>query len=246
MEKIFKLLNTTERKLAKPKSVRIAYFLFWPTPNLEDKFRKTFDKQFGVPVTWTPYSNGNAMTDAMMAGDIDISYSQGSVPFINETRSGIRLKLVDIAMEYGMGGTTCIVSKDINKKNAKEKLEGQTVAVPLGTMAEYVFDQTIKKFGINRNKLKIKNMLPEQGARAFVNGDVKLVALFGGNSIKTALTVGKRLLTIQEATAAGIVGIDITSVPEKFTKEYPEIVKNFIKINMRLILDLKKETLISK
>ena len=50
------------------------------------------------------------MTDAMLAGDIDISYSQGLVPFINAVKSNAPLKLVDIAMEYGMGGTTCVTS----------------------------------------------------------------------------------------------------------------------------------------
>jgi taurine transport system substrate-binding protein len=42
------------------------------------------------------------------------------------------------------GGTTCIVSNNsgISKNNAK-KLEGKKVAVPLGTMAEYIFDQTM-------------------------------------------------------------------------------------------------------
>ena len=48
-------------------------------------------------------------------------------------------------MEYGMGGTTCVTSNasGITKANATE-LEGKKVAVPLGTMAEYVFDESIK------------------------------------------------------------------------------------------------------
>ena len=65
------------------KEVRVAFFLEWPTPNQEDKVKKLFDKALGVPVKWTNFANGGAMTDAMLAGDIDISYSQGLVPFIN-------------------------------------------------------------------------------------------------------------------------------------------------------------------
>jgi taurine transport system substrate-binding protein len=44
-------------------------------------------------------------------------------------------------MEYGMGGTTCVTSNasGITKANGSE-LEGKKVAVPLGTMADYVFD----------------------------------------------------------------------------------------------------------
>ncbi len=39
------------------------------------------------------------------------SYSQGLVPFINAVKSKAPIKLVDIAMEYGMGGTTCVLER---------------------------------------------------------------------------------------------------------------------------------------
>ena len=55
--------------------VRVAFFLEWATPNQEAKVKKVFDDALGVPVKWTNFTNGGAMTDAMLAGDIDISYS---------------------------------------------------------------------------------------------------------------------------------------------------------------------------
>ena len=48
--------------------VRVAYFLEWPSPNLEDMMKKNFAKALGVPVKWTNFTNGGAMTDAMLAG----------------------------------------------------------------------------------------------------------------------------------------------------------------------------------
>ena len=72
---------------AAAKEVRVAFFLEWPTPNQEDKVKGLYEKALGVPVKWTNFSNGGAMTDAMLAGDIDISYSQGLVPFINAVKS---------------------------------------------------------------------------------------------------------------------------------------------------------------
>jgi taurine transport system substrate-binding protein len=211
--------------------VRVAFFLEWPTPNQEDKVKKMFDKALGVPVKWTNFTNGGAMTDAMLAGDIDISYSQGLVPFINAVKSKAPLKLVDIAMEYGMGGTTCVTSdaSGITKANATE-LEGKKVAVPLGTMAEYVFDESMKVVGADRNKMEVIQMDPEEGAAALVSGDVVMACLFGGNSIKAATEVGSRLLTVDEARNAGILGIDITSVTDKFMKENPGMVRTFIEV----------------
>ena len=211
--------------------VRVAFFLEWPTPNQEDKVKGLYEKALGVPVKWTNFSNGVAMTDAMLAGDIDISYSQGLMPYINAVKAKAPIKLVDIAMEYGMGGTTCVTSNasGITKANGSE-LEGKKVAVPLGTMAEYVFDESMKVVGADRNKMEVIQMDPEEGAAALVSGDVVMACLFGGNSIKAATEVGSRLLTVDEARNAGILGIDITSVTDKFMKENPGMVRTFIEV----------------
>ena len=213
------------------KEVRVAFFLEWPTPNQEDKVKGIYEKALGVPVKWTNFSNGGAMTDAMLAGDIDISYSQGLVPFINAVKSKAPLKLVDIAMEYGMGGTTCVTSNasGITKANGSE-LEGKKVAVPLGTMAEYVFDESMKVVGADRSKMDVIQMDPEEGAAALVSGDVVMACLFGGNSIKSATSVGSRLLSVDEARAGGIMGIDIVSVTNKFMKENPGMLKSFVEL----------------
>jgi len=245
------LTLTISAAFSAAKEVRVAFFLEWPTPNQEDKVKKTFDDALGVPVKWTNFSNGGAMTDAMLAGDIDISYSQGLVPFINAVKSNAPLKLVDIAMEYGMGGTTCVTSKasGITKANASE-LEGKKVAVPLGTMAEYVFDESMKVVGADKGKMEVIQMDPEEGAAAIVAGDVVMACLFGGNSIKAALTVGTRLLTVQEARDAGIKGIDITSVTTKFMKENPGMVRTFIEVtheaNARLAAGKSDMNIIAK
>merc|ERR1711964_391190 len=139
----FGLNPSTARAAAN--EVRIAFFLEWATPNQEDKVKKTFDKAFGVPVKWTNFATGGETTEAMLSGDIDISYSQGLTPFVNAVNAKAPLKLVDIAVLYGVGGTTCVVanSSGISKGNATE-LEGKKVAVPLGTMADYVFKETMR------------------------------------------------------------------------------------------------------
>ena len=212
------------------KEVRVAYFLEWPSPNLEDMQKKNFAKALGVPVKWTNFTNGGAMTDAMLAGDIDISYSQGLVPFINAVKSKAPIKLVDIAVIYGMGGTTCVAAKGIDKGNASSKLDGQKVAVPLGTMADYVFKETMRVVGADISKMSVVDMNPEDGSAAFINGDVAMACLFGGKSIAAAKEKGASLLTVKEAQDAGIAGIDITSVTNKFLKENPGMVKTFVEV----------------
>ena len=36
--------------------VRVAYFLEWPSPNLEDMMKKNYSKALGVPVKWTSFN----------------------------------------------------------------------------------------------------------------------------------------------------------------------------------------------
>ena len=228
---IFALNLMVSSAFSAANEVRIAFFLEWATPNQEAKVKKTFDKAFGVPVKWTNFATGGEMTEAMLSGDIDISYSQGLTPFVNAVNAKAPIKLVDVAVLYGMGGTTCVVanSSGISKSNASE-LEGKKVAVPLGTMADYVFRETMKAVGANADAMQVIDMNPEDGSAAIVNGDVAMACLFGGASIEKALEVGKRVLTVDEAKAAGIAGIDVVSVTNKFLKENPGMVSTFIEV----------------
>ena len=146
--------------------VRVAFFLEWATPNQEAKVKKVFDDALGVPVKWTNFATGGEMTEAMLSGDIDISYSQGLTPFVNAVNAKAPLKLVDIAVVYGMGGTTCVAAQGIDKGNASTKLDGQKVAVPLGTMADYVSH-------IIQLLLLMMVMLGPQNIRIMVHGFTK-------------------------------------------------------------------------
>ncbi len=213
------------------KTVNVAYFLEWPTPNQEAKVNKTYDKEMNAKLRWTNFTNGGSMIDAMLAGDIDIAYSTGIVPFINAVKSNAPIKMVGISVIYGMGGTTCIVSNSsgISKNNAK-KLEGKNVAVPLGTMAEYVFEEFMISLGVDRKKIKVIQMDPEEGAEALKKGKVDGACIFGGKTIRKALKYGKRLLTVNEAREAGIAGIDVILVTNRFLKKNRELVEKFIEV----------------
>ena len=216
---------------AEAKTVNVAYFLEWATPNQEAKVKKIYDKKMGVKVRWTNFATGGDMIEAMMAGDIDIAYSPGLVPFVNAVNAGAPVTMVGVAVLYRMGGTRCIVSNSsgITKVNAKN-LEGKKSAVPIGTMAEAVFRQIMSSLGVNYKKIKIIDMDPVDGARALVNGDVAMACLFGGQTIKKALKKGKHLLSPNEMFDIGIAGVDAILVANKFLKKNRNLVTKFIEV----------------
>ena len=59
-----------------------------------------------------------------------------------------------------------------------------------------------------------------------------MACLFGGKSIKAAQElVGSRLInSCKKLSDAGIAGIDITSVTNKFMKENPGMVRTFVEV----------------
>ncbi|MEE2805351.1 MAG: ABC transporter substrate-binding protein [Pseudomonadota bacterium] len=210
--------------------VNVAFFLEWATPNQIAKVEKTYDDAMGVKVNWTNFANGGAMTEAMLAGDIDISYSQGLTPFANAVNAKAPIRMVAIAVAYG-AADDCIVRNDsgISKGNASE-LEGQSVAVPLNTMADFGFRMTMKAVGVDVSELKVVDMDPEDGAVALVDGQVTMACAFGENSLSKMRTVGKPMLTTAEKKAAGITSFDIISVTNKFAQENPDLLRTFIEV----------------
>ncbi|MGB7306083.1 MAG: ABC transporter substrate-binding protein [Burkholderiaceae bacterium] len=209
--------------------VNVAFFLEWATPNQEAKVKKTYDAAMGVPVNWTNFDTGTAMTEAMLAGDIDISYSQGLAPFINAVNANAPIKMIAIAVQYP--ANDCVVRNgvDITKENANE-LEGQSVAVPLATMADYSFRMMMRALKVDVSKVKVIDQAPADAAVSLADGAVAMACGFGANSMKKMLEAGKPLMSPADKEAAGIISFDVVSVTEKFAQENPDMVRKFLEV----------------
>src|SRR6056300_1103073 len=196
-------------------SVNVAFFLEWATPNQIAKVDKAYDAAMGVDVNWTDFSTGVAMTEAMLAGDIDIAYSQGLAPFVTAIQQGAPLKMVSIAVIYE--ANDCFVRNDlgISSANASE-LEGKTVAVPLNTMADFSFRKQMAALNVDISTMSIVDQAPTDGAVSLSDGSVDMACIFGGASAKAAGEVGTPIMSSQEKSDAGIGSFDVVSVTEKF------------------------------
>ena len=209
--------------------VNVAFFLEWATPNQIAKVQKTYDKAMGVKVKWTDFKTGVAMTEAMLAGDIDIAYSQGLAPFVTAIQQGAPLKMVGIAVVYE--ANDCFVKNGlgIDSSNASE-LEGKTVAVPLNTMADFAFRKYMAHLKVDISKMKIVDQAPPDGAKSLADGAVHMACIFGGASSKAAGEVGTPIMSKAQKVKAGIGSFDVISVTEKFATENPELVKSFLEV----------------
>lgn len=207
--------------------VNVAFFLEWATPNMIAKVDKSYDKAMGVDINWVDFTTGTAMTEAMLAGDIDISYSQGLAPFVTAIQQGAPLKMVGIAVVYE--ANDCFVRNElgIDSSNASE-LEGKTVAVPLNTMADYAFREYMSHLNVDISTMQIVDQAPPDGAKSLADGAVDMACLFGGVASSAGAEVGTPIMTTQQKVDAGIGSFDVVTVTEKFATEEPELVKAFL------------------
>ena len=210
-------------------SVNVAFFLEWATPNQIAKVDKAYDEAMGVDVNWTDFSTGVAMTEAMLAGDIDIAYSQGLAPFVTAIQQGAPLKMVGVAVVYEANDCFVANGLGIDSSNASE-LEGKTVAVPLNTMADFSFRKQMAALNVDTSTMTIVDQAPPDGAVSLADGSVDMACIFGGASAKAAGEVGTPIMSTQQKTDAGIGSFDVISVTEKFANENPELVSSFLEV----------------
>ena len=221
--------------------VNVAYFLEWATPNQIAKVEKAYDKAIGEKVNWVNFATGGAMTEAMLSGDIDISFSQGLAPFVNAVNANAPIKMVGVAVVYGAAGD-CVVSdkSGITKANASE-LEGKSVAVPLNTMSDFEFRMTMNNLGVDIGKITVVDQEPADAAVSLTDGQVAMACGFGENSLSKMKEVGKTMLTLDEKREAGITSFDIISVTEKFAEEKPEALRRFMEVTAQANADFAKD-----
>ena len=209
--------------------VNVAFFLEWATPNQIAKVEKAYDDAMGVDVNWTNFDTGVGMSEAMLSGDIDISYSQGLAPFVTAVQQGAPLKMIGIAVVYEANDCFVSDSLGIDSSNASE-LEGSTVAVPLNTMADFSFRKQMAALDVDTDSMTIVDMAPADGAVALADGSVSMACIFGGASAKAAGEVGTPIMSTAEKADAGIGSFDVISTTEEFAAANPEALATFMEV----------------
>lgn len=212
-----------------PDEITVAYFLEWPTPNQVAQLEESYDEVMGVKVNWISFDTGTAMSAAMASGDVQIAYSQGLVPFANAVTAGLPLQLVGIAVSYAENDN-CVAatSAGITAENATD-LEGQKVAVPIGTVAHYKMLREMEHLGVDIGKLELVDLAPADGAAALQRGDVAMACGWGG-ALGRMKEHGNILMTGAEMEEIGIKVFDVVSVTDEFAQKYPRLVTAFLQV----------------
>ena len=215
-----------------PEELNVAYFLEWPTANQAAQHEKTYDDELGVTVNWIPFASGGDMAQAMEAGDIDISYSQGLTPFANFVTGGSDLLLIGVAVSYA-DADNCVANPDfgITADNAPETLAGQSIYTPLGNVTHFKLLKMLEHLGVDTGEVEL---IQSEGGPAAVaaldSGEVAMACAFGGAVNQMIANGGNLLMTGSEQEAIGIRVFDIISTTGEFAEEYPDVLTDFLQV----------------
>ena len=212
--------------------LNVAYFLEWPTANQVAQAEQTYDEELGLTVNWTPFASGGDMAQAMEAGDIDISYSQGLTPFANFVTGGSDLLIVGIAVSYA-DADNCVAHPDygITKENAAETLAGQSIYTPLGNVTHFKLLKMLEHLGVDSDTVEL---IQSEGGPAAVaaldSGNLAMACAFGGAVNRMIENGGNLVMTGAEQEAIGIRVFDIISTTGTFAAEHPDVITAFLQV----------------
>ena len=212
--------------------LNVAYFLEWPTANQVAQIEETYDGELGLTVNWIPFASGGDMAQAMEAGDIDISYSQGLTPFANFVTGGSDLLLIGVAVAYA-DADNCVARSDlgVTKENAAQTLDGQSIYTPLGNVTHFKLLKMLEHLGVDLNSVEL---IQSEGGPAAVaaldSGNVAMACAFGGAVNQMIAAGGNLVMTGSEQEAIGIRVFDIISTTGAFAEEYPEVLTAFLQV----------------
>lgn len=219
---------------ADPEKITVAYFREWPTANQVAQAEKWYDEALGVELEWRAFNTGVEMAEAMVAGEVQISYSMGVVPFALAVTAGAPIKVVGVAVDTG-GADNCVIYKKeaIDRANAHE-LEGRRVAVPLNTVTHYKMLRSLVFLGVDVDKVDVVDMSPHDIDDAFIGGELAMGCSWGG-PLRRMKGHGWELLTANEQDRLGIRAFDVIAVTNDFAAAHPELVVKFLSVTDRAI-----------
>ncbi len=213
-----------------PTNIAVGYLPHWPTPALFAQAKNTFDYALGLEVDWLQFENGNQMNDALAAGEIQIAYAQGHIPFLVGVSRGLDLTMVGVAVEYS-GNDNCILraGAGIDRDNAAQ-LAGRKVALRRGGLSQFRLFGVLRHLGVDPAEIEIVAVdSGDEAVAALERGDV-VMACAGGNALRRLEQLGEPLMSAAELSAIGLKVFDAITVSSDFVHEHPDTVQAFMDI----------------
>lgn len=124
--------------------------------------------QEGFQVEYHNFGAGHAMTEAMVAGDLDVAPTMGATSTIVSKAGGRDIKVIGC---YSQAPTAFALATRPDHLQLSE-LRGKTIALPLGTEVHVLLGKILAEQGLSLRDVTLVNLLIPDGITALQGGRV--------------------------------------------------------------------------
>ncbi|AZB73288.1 aliphatic sulfonate ABC transporter substrate-binding protein [Synechococcus elongatus] len=191
--------------------------------NAKKTLEKTL-KKTGSSATWSEFTAGLPMVEALNAGAIDIAYVGEAPPIFAQAASGSVTRYVAYD-PFGPKAEGILVHRNSPIKKLSD-LKGKRIAVQKGSNTHYLLISALKSANLKPSDVKISYLKPSDGRAAFERRDVDAWVVWDPFLAAGEVEAGGRLLTNAQGLAPNR-GYYLASA--SFIKKYPETLKTVLK-----------------
>ncbi len=204
---VFVLTFTFGPVIAKKPIINITYNpMPFNLPSVVER-QKGYLNQAGFQVEYHTFLVGHAMSEAMVAGHLDIAPVMGGTSTIVSIAGGRDLKVIGCYSQAPAGFGLATIPNSLSL----DKLKGAKIAVPIGTEAHVLLGKILGEQGLTFKDVTLVNMLVPDGMAALQGGKVDGAMVV--EPVMTNLTQAGKIQVLRDGTGL-ISGLTLSVVPK--------------------------------
>ncbi len=210
-----------------PQVINIGY-LRVPNDEMVAKTMGIFDDYFskkGIECNFVVFDSGVDANKALASNSIDFA-TMGNTNGIIAFSRGLDVELIWI--HEVLGQIEGLAVKNGSNINSAEDLRGKRIATPFASTSHYSLLNYLKNAGIEED-VELLDMLTADIVAAWERGDIE-AAYTWQPTLGQLLENGRTLVNSEEMAKKGNLTANVCLVRKGFSKDYPEVVADFIRV----------------
>ena len=184
----------------------------------------------GVKVNYRQFLAGYQMTEAMAAGELDLSPVMGGTSTLTSAAGGRNLRIV-AAYGRSPGGFALVTKADSPAGGVKDLL-GKRIALPVGTEVHYLLAKLLEQEGKSLADVEVVNMLVPDGVSALMGGHVDAAMVV--EPVLTRLSSAGQIKVIRDGVGV-FSGMTLITASDALVSQHPELIEAFLRAHNRAI-----------
>jgi taurine transport system substrate-binding protein len=194
-------------------------------------------KGLGVKVNLVEFDSGKDVNTALASGSIDLGML-GTTPATVGIATGIPVELIWIHDVIGKAESLAV--KSGSGISSLKDLAGKKIATPFGSTAHYSLLNVLKLENINAKSVTILDLQPADIYAAWQRGDIDGAYVWHPTLGRLLADGGKVIISSEDLAAKGVITADVEVVRTEFARKYPELVADYLKLQIRAVDIYKK------